>query len=208
MDKNFSAIAFSTSVKKMQEKLGSRSAYARVEKNADADGLTENEIDFISLQDSFYMASIGESGFPYIQHRGGAKGFLKVLDNHRLGFVDFRGNKQYISVGNIATNNKVALIMVDYPSRTRLKIYAKATVVDLKDDPDLFNLLNVGQYKSQPERMMILEVQAYDWNCQQHIVPRYTIPEINEAFAPQVEYIKRLEAEIENLKQKLESAKI
>ncbi|MES1223909.1 MAG: pyridoxamine 5'-phosphate oxidase family protein [Bacteroidota bacterium] len=203
MDKNYAAIAFSAEVKAMQEKLGSRASYARMEKKAVTGGLTENEIDFISLRDSFYMASQGENGFPYVQHRGGPAGFLKVLDNKRLGFIDFTGNKQYISVGNIATNNKVALIMIDYPSRTRLKIYAKAEVIELKDNRDLYALLNVEAYKFHPERMMLLTVEAYDWNCQQHIVQRYTIPEIENAFAPQVKYIKRLEEEIKELKEKL-----
>ena len=126
MAKNFAAIAFTDAVKAMQEKLGSRSSYARMERDIYVDGLTENEIDFIAQRDSFYMASIGENNFPYIQHRGGPKGFLKVLDAKRIGFIDFRGNMQYISTGNIATNNNVALITVDYPARARLKILAKA----------------------------------------------------------------------------------
>ena len=203
MERNFAAIAFSTAVKAMQEKLGSRASYARIEKNSGAEGLTENEIDFISQCDSFYMASHGESGFPYIQHRGGPKGFIKVLDATRIGFIDFKGNKQYISVGNITTNNKVALIMVDYPSRARLKIYARAAVAELKDNSGLFNLLNTEDYKFPPERMIVLTVEAYDWNCPQHIVRRYTISEIEDAFAPQVNYIKRLEEEIITLKGKL-----
>ena len=141
MAKNFAALAFTDAVKEMQEKLGSRASYARMERDTYVDGLTENEIDFIAQRDSFYMASIGENEFPYIQHRGGPKGFLKVLDAKRIGFIDFKGNMQYISVGNLATNNNVALIMVDYPSRTRLKIFAKAEIVELKDDPALYDLL-------------------------------------------------------------------
>ena len=203
MAKNFAAIAFSEEVKAMQERLRSRTSYARMEKQVYQDGLTENEIDFISCRDSFYMASNGKSGFPYIQHRGGPKGFIKILDNKRLGFVDFRGNKQYVSIGNIATDNKVALILVDYPSKARLKIYATAQVVELNDKPDLFSLLNVESYKSYPERMILLTIEAYDWNCPQHIVQRYTIPEIEDAFAPQVNYIKKLETEIKELKSKL-----
>src|ERR1700704_233612 len=115
MAKNFASLAFTDSVKAMQERLGSRVSYARMEKNNYVDGLTENEIDFIAQRDSFYMASSGENNFPYIQHRGGPKGFVKVLDAKRIGFIDFRGNMQYISVGNIAGNNNIALIMVDYP---------------------------------------------------------------------------------------------
>ncbi len=202
MAKNFGAIAYSTAVKEMQEKLGSRATYARVERDTYIDGLTENEVDFIAQRDSFYMASIGEKGFPYIQHRGGPKGFLKVLDAKRLGFIDFKGNMQYITVGNMATNNNVALILVDYPARARLKIFAKASIIELKDDPSLLELLNLTAYKFRPERMMLLDIEAYDWNCPQHITPRYTVEDIETAFAPQREYIAKLEAEIKELKAK------
>jgi len=203
MAKNFAALAFTDAVKAMQEKAGSRTSYARMELQTYVDGLTENEVGFIAQRDSFYIASIGENNFPYIQHRGGPKGFVKVLDAKRIGFIDFRGNMQYISVGNIATNNNVALIMVDYPSKTRLKILAKAEVVELKDDPALFDLLDLSEYKFKPERMIVLHIEAYDWNCPQHITPRYTVEEITEAFAPQRDYITRLEAEVKALKLKL-----
>lgn len=203
MAKNFAAIAFTDAVKGMQEKLGSRSSYARMERDIYVDGLTENEIDFIAQRDSFYMASIGENNFPYIQHRGGPKGFLKVLDAKRIGFIDFRGNMQYISTGNIATNNNVALIMVDYPARARLKILAKAEIVGLIDDPSLYDLLDLDDYKFKPEQMMIFNIEAYDWNCPQHITPRYTAEDIEEAFAGQRNYLAKLETEIEELKLKL-----
>lgn len=203
MAKNFAALAFTDAVKEMQEKMGSRKSYARMEKDTYIDGLTDNEIDFIEQQNSFYMASIGENKFPYIQHRGGPKGFVKVMDAKRIGFIDFKGNMQYISVGNIATNNNVALIMVDYPSRTRLKILAKAEIVALKDDPSLYDALDLNEYKFKPERMMVLHVEAYDWNCPQHITPRYTFEEIQAAFAPQRELIAKLEEEVKELKQKL-----
>ena len=202
MAKNFGALAFTDPVKALQEKNGSRASYARMERDKYVDGLTENEAAFIAQRDSFYMASIGENNFPYIQHRGGPKGFVKVLDANRIGFIDFRGNMQYISVGNIATNNNVALIMVDYPSRTRLKILAKAEVVELKDDPALFDLLDLSEYKFKPERMIVLNIEAYDWNCPQHITPRYAIDDIEEAFAAQRDHIAKLEAEIKALKLK------
>ena len=203
MARSFGAIAFTDAVKAMQEKHGSRSVYARMEKDSYTDGLTENEINFISQQDSFYIASIGANQFPYIQHRGGPKGFVKVLDSDTIGFVDFSGNKQYISVGNLATNQNVALIMVDYPSKSRLKILARAEIVELKENPALFNLLNVTDYKNKPERMMVLHVEAYDWNCPQHIIPRYTLQEIEEAFAGQRDRMIELEVEIKELKNKL-----
>ncbi len=197
---NYSTLAFSEAAKKIQEKAGSRMNYARMEKQSYTDGLSENENEFISQRDSFYMSTIGENGFPYIQFRGGPKGFLKVLDKTRLGFIDFRGNRQYVSVGNLVTNNKVALILLDYPTRTRLKIYAEAEIVELKDHPKLFDSLNLTDYKFTPERMMVLHVKAYDWNCPQHITPRYTMEEIAEAFSSQLNHIARLEEEIKILK--------
>lgn len=203
MAKNFAEIAFTESVKKLQEKHGSRKSYERLEKFSRVDGLTDHEMNFILNRDSFYLASIGVKEFPYIQHRGGPRGFLKVLDSKRIGFIDFIGNKQYVSVGNMETNNNVSLIMIDYPSKTRLKIFAKAEIIDLNDNPELYKLLDLEDYKFRPERMMIFNIEAYDWNCPQHITPRYTADEINDAFKPQQEYIAKLEAEIKMLKEKI-----
>lgn len=208
MAKNFAELAFTDAVKKMQERLGSRSSYARLEKDTYVDGLTENEIDFIAQRDSFYMATIGENGYPYIQHRGGPKGFVKVLDANRIGFIDFRGNMQYVSVGNIATHNNVSLIMVDYPARARIKILAKAHIVELKDDPALYDLLDLDEYKFRPERMMVLDIEAYDWNCPQHITPRYTVEDIKEIFASQLGHITQLEEEIKTLKATIKKQEI
>jgi len=204
MAKNFAEIAFTEAVKTLQEKHGSRASYERMEKFNEVDGLTDNERSFIQNQDSFYLATIGVKEFPYIQHRGGPKGFLKVLDSRCLGFIDFIGNKQYVSVGNMATNKNVSLIMIDYPSRTRLKIFAKAEVVELDENSELYNELDLKDYKFRPERMMIFHIEAYDWNCPQHIKPRYTVDQINEAFLPQKEYITKLEAEVKALKEKYE----
>ena len=208
MAKNFASIAFSPAVKKMQENLGSRKSYARMEQAVYIDGITENEMAFISQRDSFYMASFGENKFPYIQHRGGPPGFLKVLDSKRLGFIDFKGNMQYISAGNIVTNNNFALIMVVYPARARLKIYAKAEIIELKDNQDLLHLLDLTGYKFKPERMMIFNIEAYDWNCPQHITPRYTLAEIETAFELQQQNIVKLEAEIKSLKQQLKNLNV
>lgn len=199
---NYASLAFTDAVRDMQEKLGSRKSYARLENRSYVDGLTENEIGFISDRDSFYMATIGENGYPYIQHRGGSQGFIKVLNTKQLGIIDYKGNAQYITVGNITTNNNVAMIMVDYPTRTRLKLYAKARIVELEDDPALYAQLDLEGYEFRPERMMVFDVDAYDWNCQQHITPRYSIDEINNAFASQRKYILQLEAEIKKLKEK------
>ncbi|GAB2591085.1 pyridoxamine 5'-phosphate oxidase family protein [Spirosoma areae] len=200
---NYSNFAFTDPVKKLQERFGSRSAYARQEKYAYLDGLTEQETRFIAERDSFYMASIGENGFPYIQHRGGPKGFAKVIDKVHIGFVDFTGNRQYISVGNILTRPQVSLIMVDYPRRARLKIYAEASIIELTDQPDLFNLLDPADYPHRPERMMVLTVKSYDWNCPQHITPRYTAEEIAGAMAERDEYVQSLEAEVARLRQRV-----
>ena len=203
MAKNFAEIAFTDAVKNLQEKHGSRRSYERMEKFNVIDGLTTSEMSFITDRDSFYMATIGVKEFPYIQHRGGPKGFLKVLDSKRLGYIDFTGNKQYVSVGNMATNNNVSLIMIDYPTRTRLKIFAKAEVIELKDNPELYEQLDIENYKFRPERMMVFHIEAYDWNCPQHITPRYTVEEIEQAFLPQQKYIATLEQEINDLKSKL-----
>lgn len=206
MAKNFAEIAFSDAVKALQEEHGSRKGYERMEKFNIVDGLSENEMGFIANRDSFYMASIGEKTYPYIQHRGGPKGFVKVLDKNTIGFIDFSGNKQYISVGNFATNNNVALIMVDYPARARLKIFAKAEIVELKDNPELLAKLDLGEYKFHSERMMLFHIEAFDWNCSQHITPRFTVEEIQRAFEPKFAHIQKLEEEIENLKNKLKEA--
>jgi predicted pyridoxine 5'-phosphate oxidase superfamily flavin-nucleotide-binding protein len=203
MAKNFAEIAFTDAVKKLQEKYGSRKNYERMEKFSVIDGLTDHEMTFIENRDSFYLASIGVKEFPYVQHRGGPKGFLKVLDTKRLGFIDFIGNRQYVSVGNMATNTNVSLIMIDYPSRARLKIFAKAEIVALDDNSELFKTLNLDNYKFRPERMMVFHIEAYDWNCPQHITPRYTTEEIEAAFLPQQKYMTSLEQEIKALKEKI-----
>ena len=200
---NYSALAFTDAIKKIQEKLGSRESYDRVEKMSYVDGLTDYERSFISQMDSFYLASYGENGFPYIQHRGGPKGFIKVINDTTIGIVDFTGNRQYISVGNITNNPKVALIMVSYPLRARLKIYAEAEIVEISEDHNLYQFLKPGDYKFKPERMMIFTIKAYDWNCPQHITPKFSVAEIEELVEPQRKYIDTLEQEIKDLKEKL-----
>lgn len=202
MARNFAEIAFSDASKRLQEKYGSRNSYSRMEKYSEVNGLTDGEFSFIENQNSFYMSSLGTNGYPYIQHRGGPKGFLKVLDSKRIGFIDFSGNKQYVTVGNITTNAKVSLIMIDYPRKARLKIYATAEVIELQDQPKLYDLLDLDDYKFRPERMMVLNIEAYDWNCPQHITPRYTVDEIETALIPQQEYIAKLEQELKELKER------
>ena len=180
---NYATLAFTDAVKALQTEYGSRKTYDRVEKTQVTDGLSANEVGFIEDRDSFYLATIGENGYPYIQHRGGPKGFIHVLDAHTIGVVDFTGNKQYISVGNILTHPQVSLILVSYPHRARLKIYAHARIVALGDNPELFEQLDPADYPHRPERMLVFDIQAYDWNCPQHITPRYTLEEIEVALA-------------------------
>lgn len=202
MASSFGRIMFSTAAKALQEKFGSRASYKRMEERAIFNGISGFESDFIAQRDSFYMASIGENGYPYIQHRGGPKGFLKVVDDHTLAFPDFSGNRQYISVGNLATNRNVSLILVDYPAQARLKLLAKAEAVETGKRPELMELFTLDKYPARIERIIVLHVEAMDWNCPQHITPRYTESEINEALVPQREYIAQMEAELEKLKPK------
>lgn len=201
MANKFHEITFTESVKKTQEQYCSRRHYAKFENGADTNNvLSINEIEFIRSQNQFYMATVNEAGHPYVQFRGGDYGFLKVLDEKTLGFADFRGNLQYISVGNLSKNNKVALILLDYPSRTRLKILAEAEVKNAKDEPELIEQFKVERYKAKIERAMILHIEAFDWNCPQHIPQRFTIEQIEKLNAPIYEHIEKLEKEIEHLK--------
>lgn len=182
MQQNFTQFAFTESVKKAQEHYGTRQAYARMEKSGDRYRLTDMEVSFIESRDSFYMATVGDNGWPYVQHRGGEKGFLKVIDSTTLGYADFRGNGQYISTGNLQASNKASLFLIDYPSQKRLKIWAESVIKDAEEDVELFHRLQAADTESHIERLVILTVKAYDWNCPQHITPRYTQEEIN-AFA-------------------------
>lgn len=199
---NYSQLAFTDEIKAIQDRMGSRKAYERHEKQSYVEGLTEVEGSFISQMDSLFMASYGENGFPYIQHRGGPKGFLKVIDNRTIGFVDFSGNRQYISVGNLAHNPKVSLILLSYPLRARLKIYAEAEVVEINSNTGLFEQLKPDDYRFKPERMILLHIKAYDWNCPQHIIPKYTVEEIEQLFRKD-QYVEQLEKEIEVLKSRI-----
>lgn len=193
----FGAIAFTPAVKAAQARMGSRAAYARMEGAAPSrDALGDQEREFLEGRDSFYLATVGEGGWPYLQHRGGPKGLVRVLGRHTIGFADFRGNRQYISVGNLATNDRVALIFVDYPSRSRLKILARARIIiTAADDPATLAKLALPGYPASIERGFVLDVEGLDWNCPQHIVPRYTEEEIAEATRPLHERLAALEAE-------------
>ncbi len=180
MPTNFATIAFTPTVKRMQTEQGSRAMYQRLDMMDDDVCFGPAERAFIADRDSFYQASVSETGWPYVQFKGGPKGFLKVLDDHTLGYADFRGNLQYISLGNLAGNQKLALILMDYPNQRRLKIWAEARIVDLADDPVLSARLALPDYRARVERGIILDVAAFDWNCPQHITPRYSINDLAE----------------------------
>ncbi len=165
---------------------------------------TEAEEMFIAERDSFYLASVSQTGWPYIQHRGGPAGFLRVLDPVTLGFADYRGNRQYLSLGNIADNDRVALILMDYPRRRRLKILAHMTAHALAEKPALAAQLATPGYRGRPERAFTLQLQAFDWNCPQHITPRFTAEEIGAASAPLHERLAALQAENARLRHALE----
>jgi predicted pyridoxine 5'-phosphate oxidase superfamily flavin-nucleotide-binding protein len=179
MTENFTELAFTESVKAQQEKYGSRAAYSRMEQGGEfRNKLTWQERGFIEARDSFYMSSVGENGWPYMQFRGGPKGFLKALDDNTLAYADFRGNGQYISTGNFNTNNRTVLFFMDYTKQQRLKVWAETKVIEAADDPELLKQLSDPGYKAKIERIILFKVHAFDWNCPQHITPRYTKEEI------------------------------
>ncbi len=194
MSHRFAEIAFTPNVKRMQELNGSRRSYARMEQRPDSnDVLGPTEADFIAARDSFYMATVSETGWPYIQHRGGPPGFLRALDGKTIGFADFRGNRQYVSVGNLAHDDRVALILVDYPNRSRLKILGRARLIDVADHETLRRLSLPG-YGAVVEGGFRITIEAFDWNCPQHITPRYTEVEIAPAIVALQARIAELEA--------------
>ena len=178
MNQNFTQFAFTESVKKVQEHYGTRHSYARMETSGDRFTLTEDEISFIQSRDHFYLGTVGENGWPYVQFRGGPTGFLKVIDETTIAYIDFRGNGQYISTGNINASHKTSLFLIDYPSQRRLKIWAESTITQTSENENLVKALQMDGYKAKLERIVIFKVQAYDWNCPQHITPRYTMEEI------------------------------
>lgn len=200
MTYKFLEIASTPSVQAAQAASGSREMWEHFKGHRAFDRFTHNEAAFIETRDSFYMATVSETGWPYVQHRGGPAGFLKVLDETTLGFADFRGNRQYISLGNVAADDRVSLILMDYPNRTRLKVLAHMEARDLAAEPDLATRLALPGYKGKPERAFLLHLETFDWNCPQHITPRFTAAEIETAVSPLLSRIAALEAENEALR--------
>jgi predicted pyridoxine 5'-phosphate oxidase superfamily flavin-nucleotide-binding protein len=203
MSYGFLDIAMTPSVRAVQAEMGADRIWQDFKGHREFDRFTEKEAAFIADRDSFYMATVSETGWPYVQHRGGPPGFLKVVDDKTLAFADYRGNRQYISVGNLGADDRAALILMDYAHRTRLKILAHVEVVPLGADPNLAALVSVPGYKARPERILRLHLDAFDWNCQQHITPRFTQVEIVEAVQALRNRLTALEAENAELRAKL-----
>ncbi|MFT4520670.1 MAG: ferredoxin-NADP reductase [Halioglobus sp.] len=196
MAHKFAEIAFTPVVRAIQSQEGSRSGYAGMDEGDDYNHqLSDREATFITARDSLYMASVGATGWPYVQHRGGPAGFMKVLDERTIGFADYSGNRQYVSTGNFKTDNRVSLFFMDYTNRRRLKMFGRVRTVGL-DEPDVLAQLEDDDYPAQVDRGFIIEVEGFDWNCPQHITPRFT-----EA---QIEFqLVELRAENRHLKEQL-----
>jgi len=202
MGRRFAELAFTPLVKEEQRQHGSRPMYERVEHSADAgDRLGADEQEFIRERDGFYMASVSETGWPYVQFRGGERGFLRVLDGQTLGFADLRGNKQYISTGNLKHDDRVTLFLMDYRMQNRLKILGRAKIFEGDAEArELIEKLRLPREKTPAERAVVVHVEAFDWNCQQHITPRFTEEEMAEMLAPMRRRMEELEADNKRLR--------
>ena len=199
MSHRFADIAFTPSVEAQQERHGSRAQYARMRAHSGPnDTLGAREAEFLAAADSFYLATVGETGWPYVQHRGGPRGFVRVLSPSQIAFADFRGNVQYVSAGNVAHDGRVALIVMDYAHRRRLKLLGTLRFVDIADaGPDLVRQVELPGYQARVERVAVIDVAAFDWNCPQHITQRFTLDEVEAAAQPLRERIRELEAELD-----------
>ncbi len=197
MARSFADIAFTPKVRAIQEDQGSARAYAKflAPDAAPGDRLGEREAAFVAARDGFYQATVSETGWPYVQFRGGPAGFLNVLDDKTVAYADFRGNRQYISTGNLTGDDRISLILMDYPNRRRLKIWGRARLVDAGDDPALVARLQVDGYRGRPERAVVITVEAFDWNCPQHIPQRFTLEELEAGLAPLRAELASLRAE-------------
>ena len=205
MARAFAEIAFTEAVLAAQRKMGSAQAYAPLlEAGVErGDRLGPQEAGFIAMRDGFYQGSVSSSGWPYIQFRGGPRGFVRALDEKTLAYADFRGNRQYLSLGNLTEEPRVAMFFMDYPNHARLKVWGRARFVDVDEDPALVKSLFPEGYKARPERAVLIEVAAFDWNCPQHIPERLTIEELESVLAPFRDKMAALEAENAELKAKL-----
>ncbi len=180
MARAFAKISFTPNVQKIQSAMGSRHNYQAFEQgDIEPALLTAFEKQFIQARDSFYQATVGENGWPYVQHRGGPTGFLKVLDDTTIAYADFTGNRQYVSVGNLSGDDRISLILMNYPERQRLKIWGRARIVDEAIEPELIAQLESTDFRAPIERGVVITVEAFDWNCPKYITPRFTADEID-----------------------------
>ncbi len=209
MSKHYGAIAFTDAVRDVQRDHGSNGFYdrKRVEGKATPgiDPLTDDEKEYLADRDGFYLATVSETGWPYVQFRGGPAGFLRVVDDHTIGWADFRGNLQYISTGNLSSNGRVALIAMDYLHRRRLKIFGHARIVTAAEDPALVSTFTDPGYDAEVQRVVLVTVEAFDWNCPQHITPRFTAAELEPHLASLRGQLEALQAENATLREKLGS---
>ncbi len=197
MTASFASIAFTPAVRSLQERNGSRAQYARMEARAVPDGLGAREAAFLARRDSVFLATVSETGWPYVQHRGGPAGFIRVLGPRRIAFADFGGNRQFVSAGNASRDDRVAMIALDYAQRQRLKLLGHLKFVDLADAAaELVAAVDLPGYAARIERIATIDVAAFDWNCPQHITERFTLDEIEAATAPLRERIAKLEARL------------
>src|SRR3974390_2333792 len=203
MSYGFLDITATPSVRAVQAAMGSDPVWGDFKGDRQVNGFTADEAAFIARRDSFYMATVSETGWPYVQHRGGPRGFLRLVDDCTLAFADYRGNRQYISTGNLAADDRTCLFLMDYPHRARLKIYAHVETLAVDDDPDLTALVTMPDYKAKLERIFRLHLETFDWNCQQHITPRFTEHEIAEAVRPLRDRLAQLESENAELRSRL-----
>jgi hypothetical protein len=204
MGRRFQELAFTPRVKEQQQEHGSRRQYERVEQTAPpGNTLGPAEQDFLQRRDSFYMGSVSETGWPYVQHRGGPKGFVRVINPALIGFADLRGNKQYVSLGNLGHDSRVGLFFMDYPYQARLKILGRVEIHEHDSEaPALIESFRPGDKSDVIERVILIHIEAFDWNCPQHITPRYTLEELEEILSPVRERLARLEEENAALREK------
>ncbi len=201
MARPFAEISFTPSVRETQAKNGSANGYANfLAGTRQEDLISAVEASFIAQRDGFYQATVSETGWPYVQFRGGPAGFLKVLDERTLAYADFRGNRQYLSIGNLLGNERISLILMDYPNQRRLKIWGRAKLIDAKADPALMQRLSEPGYRAHPERAIVIKLEAMDWNCPQHIPQRLTLEEFEDYLVPlrtELEALKARNAKLE-----------
>lgn len=202
MARAFADIAFTPAVRAQQTRMGSADGYSKFLANdvTGADELGSEEASFIAARDGFYQATVSQTGWPYVQFRGGPVGFLKVLTPRSTAYADFRGNRQYISAGNLSGNDRVSMILMDYPNQRRLKLWGRARLVEGSDAPEILAQLYDQDYPARPERAVLIDVEAFDWNCPSHIPRRYAADEAHTEIAALRRENKALRAETRSLR--------